>query len=254
VDPDPARVDQGGAPSERLVKKPAHGEAEIPLDLSGVPTVEDGLVQAKEYDRAFTRLAKESLGPPGYGEKLLIDTHLPLFAFINRAVSLHRAIVDGIRASNPHAVFTLMRAYLELVVLVHYVNRHPAYLEALERPASELRGINRKSPQALLNAASRDMPGVRHVYRGLSEMAHFGSTALWTPFAIIEDEHPPEGYLGTLRFGTPPHWHKPDDDRLAVAMLLENDVAALAVMATFAQEHVVPHVVAAMKATPDPAI
>lgn len=35
-------------------------------------------------------------------------------------------------------------------------------------------------------------------------------------------------------------------------MLLENDAAALAVMSTFAQEQIVPHVLAAMGATPDP--
>lgn len=188
------------------------GEDEIPLDLSAVPTVEAGLAQAKGYDRAFTRLAKGSLGPPGDGERPMFGSHLYLFGFINRAVSLHGAIVDGIRSENPHAVFTLMRAYLELVVLVHYVNRHPGYLAALEQPAADLVGISRKSPQALLNAASRDMPGVRHVYRALSEMAHFGSTALWTPFAVT-DEAPGEGYLGVFRFGTPPHWHRPNDDR-----------------------------------------
>jgi hypothetical protein len=231
----------------RAARRTRAGGAEIPLDYSRVPTLQAGLEEAARLDKRFSQLAKESFGPPGEGEKLLMSSHLPLFSMINRAVSLHRGIVAMIKQENPHATFTLMRAYLELVVFAYYVNKHPSYLASIERPASELpKRRGRKTFQALLNEAAKEMGGVRKVYASLSEMAHFGSTALWHPFTVGED---PEERL--LKYGTPPHWKRPDDARMAVAMLLENDDAALYVLADFAQTHVVPGVMAALAAGVD---
>jgi hypothetical protein len=224
---------------------PSPGDAEIPLDLTRVPTVAAGLREAAAYDRSFSRLVKEALGPPGDGEKVLVTWHLPLIAFINRAVSLHRAIVSGIKQENPHAVFTLMRAYLELVVLVEYVVDHPDYIDVLQHSPEDLPpGKGRKSYESLVRASGRKKPGVRRVYRALSEMAHFGSTAMWHPFDIVDREE------GRIRFGTPPHWQKPDDAMVAVTMLLENDEAMLSVLVRFTQAYIVPAVLAAISVSP----
>lgn len=222
--------------------KPAPGEAELPLDMSAVSTVEDGLAVAERYERAFHDLARDALGPPEIDDRPFLENHLALYGFLNRAVSLHRGIIDCIRAENPHAVFTLMRAYLELLVLVHYVNRHPEYVEALQRPPAELPpGVRRRSSQALFAVAAREMPGVRRVYRSLNEMAHYGSDAFWTPFHLVDAEE------GHIRFGTPPHWHIDKDARTAVAMLLENDAAVLKELVVFTQQHIVPGVLAGLQ-------
>lgn len=221
------------------------GFEEIPLDLSRVPSVTEGLADAAARDRAFADLARESLG-----EGTLFLSHLPLMSFINRAISLHRGIVAAVKAENPHAAFTLLRAYLELTVLVYYLDSDYEYLNALTQPMSELPRNTRKSFRDLFEFAAPDMPGVRTVYAVLNEMAHFGSTALWHPFSLDEAD-PAAGTLGTLAFSTGPHWKKPDDARIALAMLREADEVTLAVLRLFAAHHVMPSVEHAVEGPPE---
>ena len=221
------------------------GFEEIPLDLSRVPSVEEGLADAAARDRAFVDLAKASLG-----EGTLFLSHLPLMSFINRAISLHRGIVAVVRAENPHAAFTLLRAYLELTDLVYYVDSDYEYLNALTQPMSELPRHARKSFRDLFEFAAPDMPGVRTVYSVLNEMAHFGSTALWHPFSLDETD-PATGTLGTLAFSTGPHWKRPDDARIALAMLREADEVTLEVLRLFAEHHVTPSIERATGGPPE---
>jgi len=211
----------------------------IPLDLARVPTVDAGLADAAARYRQFSTCAADALGS---GEdRVLLKGHLPFLSLVNRASSLHTGVVSAVRESNPHAVFTLLRAYLELVVLVYYLDVYPDYVKALERPMSELPKGTRKRFSELFEFASGEMPGVRAVYDLLSEMAHFGSTALWHPFTV-DDEAPPEGSLGTLRYYSGPSWRRPDDARLALAMLLEADEATFAVLDRYLRHHVKPAV------------
>jgi hypothetical protein len=215
------------------------GFEEIPLDLSRIPNVEDGLGQAAERYRRFGELAHWSLGPSN--SKLLLVSHVPLMSLINRASSLHAGVVSAVREQNPHAAFTLLRAYLELVALVFYVDAHPQYLAALERPMAELPKNTRKSFADLFEFAATELIGIRTVYALLNEMAHFGSTALWHPFSLDEKE-PVPGTLGRLSFSTGPHWKNPDDARTALAMLAESDEASLEVLHRYATHHVMPGV------------
>jgi len=210
------------------------GFEEIPLDLSRVPSVEEGLADAAERRRSFAQIAKEGLGKgPG---QLLFREHLPYASFINRASSLHAGIVSAVREENPHAAFSLLRAYLELVVLVLYIDTNPEYLGALERPLSEQPKGARKRFSELFEAAAKEMAGVRQVYATLSEMAHFGSTAMWIPFTIDDEED------RTLSFSTGPHWKKPDDARIALAMLQESDEAMVEVLRRYLAHHITPTV------------
>jgi hypothetical protein len=215
------------------------GFEEIPLDLSLVPTVEDGLRDAAERYRLFAKLAKDSIGSEGTGALLL--AHLPLMSFVNRATSLHAGVVSAVRGHNPHAAFTLLRAYLELVVLIFYVDAHPDYLAALEKPMSELPKNTRLSFRDLFDFATTESIGIRTVYAQLNEMAHFGSTALWHPFSLDEGEAE-EGTIGRLSFSTGPRWQRPDDARIALAMLRESDEAADVLLRRYAAHHVMPGV------------
>ena len=83
--------------------------------------------------------------------------------------------------ANPYAVFPLIRAFAEAVVLVFYVNDHPQYVRTLIVPERELPkgGPKRKTIKALISYASEHAPGMEAVYRELSEATHFGSTAMW---------------------------------------------------------------------------
>jgi hypothetical protein len=225
-------------------ERPKPGFEEIPLDLSRVPTVEDGLRAAAERYKQFADLAKASLGPAD--DKVLLMAHLPLMSFINRATSLHAGVVSAVEKANPHAAFTLLRAYLELVVLVFYVDKEPDYLGALERPISELPPNTRKSFRELFAFASSELVGVQTVYALLNEMAHFGSTALWHPFSLDEEGE------RRMSFSTGPHWKKPDDPRTALAMLAEADEAVLVVLRRFAEHHVTPKVERYAREGPSP--
>jgi len=210
---------------------PEPGFEEIPLDLSKVPSLEQGLADAANRYSVFIAIAGEALRP-GKGAAIFRE-HLALVSFVNRASSLHKAIVAAVQGANPHAAFTLLRAYLELVVLVRYLDLHPGFLDDLEKPKPVGK---RKTFKELFEDAATEMVGVRYVYATLSEMAHFGSTALWHPFTITDEAE------RTLSFSTAPHWKHPDDGRTALAMLAESDEAMTKVLHRYSEHHVLPKV------------
>ena len=88
------------------------------------------------------------------------------FSMISRAQGLHEAIAREIRAGNPHAVFPLIRAFAEAVVLVIYVLDHPKYIDLLTERAGDLPkdGPKRKSMQSLIQYASKHATGMKDVY------------------------------------------------------------------------------------------
>jgi hypothetical protein len=196
------------AESEGL-PSPEPGFEVIDLDLSKVPTVERGIAAARERYTTFIAIAKEALGDSG--DEVLLINHLPFMAFVNRACSLHRGIILAVQDENPHSAFTLLRAYLELVVTVLYIDSHPDYLRDLERPIDQ--GGKRKRFKELFEFAARELRGVRTAYAHLSEMGHFGSTAMWMPFSVGDDD---DEDSRRFSFGTGPHWKKPDDPKIAL--------------------------------------
>jgi hypothetical protein len=80
---------------------------------------------------------------------------------ITRSEGLHSATAREIREGNPHAVFPLIRALAENVVLMIYVNDHPRYISLLTARPSELPkdGPKRKSIQSLINYATKHASG-----------------------------------------------------------------------------------------------
>jgi hypothetical protein len=216
------------------VRKPRPGYEVLELDLDQVPSIEVGLADAAERRRAFVPLLRQVLGTGP--NAVLFREHLPFSSFVNRATSLHLGVVSAVREENPHAAFTLLRAYLELVVLVYYLIDHVDYIDAIERPMSELPPGTRKRWSELFEYAARELAGVRTVYANLSEMGHFGSAAMWTPFELGGDDE------RMIRFGSMPHWKRPEDARMALAMLKETDESMHQVLARYAVAHIAPKV------------
>ena len=210
------------------------GTEKLELDLLKVPTVEQGLADAAVRDGGFAELGKAAFGEGP--DRPLFEEHLAFFSFISRATSLHRGIVSAVRDANPHVAFTLLRAYLELVVLVYYLDRNPDYIEALKRPMKELPPHTRKRFSELFEFAGREIAGVVTTYEVLNEMAHFGSTALWHPF-VIDDE-----VERRIAFSSAPGWRKPDDARTALAMLQDSDEAMAETLRRYSAHHVMPKV------------
>lgn len=168
------------------------------------------------------------------------STFLSLFWFsmITRSEGLHGAIAREIQKGNPYAVFPLLRAFVEAVLLVIYVNDHPDYVDVLTARPRELPkdGPKRKSIQALISYASKHAPGMKNVYAELSEATHFGAIAMWTPHAI-EGEN--ENGLQTS-WASRPRWRSEDEALIACAQTLELADAMEALLREFYRRHVLP--------------
>ena len=175
--------------------------------------------------------------PVSEGLPLTLPT-LFWFSMITRSEGLHRAIAREAREGNAHAVFPLIRALAESVVLVHYVLDKPAYVQVLIQRASELPrdGPKRKSIQALINYASKHAPGLKAVYAELSEATHFGAIAMWASHNITgEDE---SGY--STSWASAPEWKSDKEALIACAQTLELADAMEALLRQFAHRHVLP--------------
>ncbi len=110
---------------------------------------------------------------------------------ITRANGLYEGIVHKIRASNHPAVFVLMRQLAETVAVVRYVADKPSYVTALLRPEKEWKPgePKRKSILSLIDYMDRHYSTqFKAVYAELSELCHFGSTAVWQSHVIVSDQ------------------------------------------------------------------
>jgi hypothetical protein len=123
-----------------------------------------------------------------------------------RAKGLHGAIMREMGRDNPHAVYALIGALVDLVLVTMEVRRNPSYAEVVAHdPASSAIGRKRKSPQAPVSAAIREVPDMKDAWALLSEMGrHFGWAAFKTPM-VIQDL--PSSRTVTVNTG--PGWNDP---------------------------------------------
>jgi hypothetical protein len=145
-----------------------------------------------------------------------------LFAFcqsaITRARGLYEGVVREIRSSNHPAVFVLMRQLAETIAVARYVADKPSYVQALLRPEKEWKAgePKRKSIQALVSYMDRHYSTqFKELYEELSELTHFGSKAVWTSHAIVDDEE------RKTMWSSRPVWQDQRTLYIACAQLLE---------------------------------
>lgn len=206
------------------------------LDLSQFASLDEAMEKAEPGDR-YLNIGKRllPLGPAG-----MPTTYTTLFWFsmITRSQALHGAIAREIRKSDPYAVFPLIRAFVEAVVLVIYVSDHPAYVELLTSRPRDLpkEGPKRKSIQALINYASKHAPGLKNVYAELSEATHFGAIAMWTPHAIANEDR---GSMKTT-WTNYPRWRSDEEAFIACAQILELADAMETLLSQFYARHIHP--------------
>jgi hypothetical protein len=164
----------------------------ILLDLSQF-TSPDHAIAAIVRERGFDDVVK-----PVLTEAISsMEGPTMLFVFcesaITRANGLYEGIVREIRASNHPAVFVLMRQLAETVAVVRYVADKPNYVTALLRPEKEWKPgeAKRKNIQSLIDHMEKYYSTqFKVVYAELSELCHFGSTAVWQSHVIVnEQEH-----------------------------------------------------------------
>jgi hypothetical protein len=131
-----------------------------------------------------------------------------------RANGLHTALVRETGWDNPHAVFALLRTFVDLVVVTMEVRRNPSYAEVVAHdPAKPGPGRRRKSSHALVDAAAREVPDMAGAWDLLSEAGgHFG----WAAFEMTVTRRTlPDGRF-TLTVSTGPGWK---DEQLKLSSL-----------------------------------
>jgi hypothetical protein len=161
------------------------------------------------------------------------------FSMIARSQGLHSAIAREIRERNPHAVWPLIRAFAEAVVLMLYVVDHPKYVALLTtRPSERPKGgQKRKSMQALISYASNQAPGMKGLYAELSEATHFGAVAMWASHRVEPEE---DGAILRFSWTSGPGWRSDETELTACAQTLELAEAMDGLLRTFATRYVLP--------------
>lgn len=124
-----------------------------------------------------------------------------------RAKGLHVAIVREAGWDNPHAVFVLLRALVDLLMVTMEVRRNPDYVNVIaNEPAKSAMGRRRKSSQALIAAGVKEVPDLKFAWDLLSDMgAQFGRATFQTALKI---EHTEE--VVTITASTGSGWSDPE--------------------------------------------
>ena len=211
------------------------------LDLAQFISVDDAVSKIEPGDRYVDIGRRLNL----IGQTGAIDRHMLVFfwlSMLSRSEGLHQAIAREVKQSNPVAVFPLIRAFAEAVVLVMYVEDHPDYIEALTRRPSErnIHARKRKSIQSLIAAVSDQAPGMKAVYSELSEITHFGAIAMWTAHSADEVLGADGSPILKTTWTSSPRWRSDEQALIACAQTLELADAMVAALSRFARRHVVP--------------
>src|SRR5438093_8337628 len=90
----------------------------IELDVSQFKSVDDAIGQLEAAQEQLRESSRALVNDCQHGM-----TYLHIFALsaIVRAMGLHAAITASVKSSNPHAVFPLLRTYLEVGIVACYV-------------------------------------------------------------------------------------------------------------------------------------
>lgn len=137
--------------------------------------------------------------------------HLIVAGMVARAQSFHDATLDAINSDNPHAAFTLLRAYIEQCAAALYLTDHP---DKAERLWNDLEGrgvpIGRITSHADRSGRFKHF---RRVYDQLSKYAHPSSVSHFAGMRMGEGNH--------FTFQTAPRFKRDEEKLVAYAWLIE---------------------------------
>lgn len=202
------------------------------VDVGQFSTLDDALEKINPGSRYVDIAALlMPLGPNGMPSNLLVMFWMSM---ITRGESLHQAISRETEQSNPHAVFPLIRAFAEAVVLVMYTLDHPEYVSAVVVTPGQLpKGSpKRKSIKALIDYTLKHFPGMALLYAELSEATHFGAAAMWTSLRMEDREE------RRWSWSSGPQWRNDEQCLVACAQTLELAGAMDSALRQFAERHV----------------
>lgn len=124
--------------------------------------------------------------------------------FVGRAQGLHEGATSACKAENPHAAFTLLRAYAENAAAILYAKDKPQEVDRFSNPEGHGIAIGR-----ITNYAHKRFDGFRGIYDQLSRFAHPQALSILASTSVTEGD--------TLRWASAPHFKGPDDQLIAYA-------------------------------------
>ena len=137
--------------------------------------------------------------------------HLIVAGMVTRAQSLHVAALGAIDVGNPHAAFTLLRAYIEQCAAALYLTDHP---DKAERLWNDLEGHG--VPIGRITSYADRSGRFKHfsrVYDQLSKYAHPSSISHFAGMRMAEGNH--------FTFQTTPRFKRDEEKLVAYAWLIE---------------------------------
>jgi hypothetical protein len=197
----------------------ANGESDL-LARYGVVDEASGRQRA-EQAREYLLLVARSVIQEG---AFTMD-HLIVAGMVARAQSLHEAALTAINSDNPHAAFTLLRAYIEQCAAALYLTDHP---DKAERLWNDLDGHGVPIGRITSHADRSGRFGqFRRVYDQLSKYAHPSSISHFAGMRVGEDRQ--------LTFKTAPRFKRDEEKLVAYAWLIEFAHIAHVFMFEFAE-------------------
>lgn len=146
--------------------------------------------------------------------------------FVARAQGLHEGSVDMIDGENPHAAFTLLRAYAENAAAILYAKDHPKAVSQWWEPDGHGMKIGR-----ITNHAVTRFDGFKGIYDQLSKFAHPQAVGLLASSQVTGDQE------RTMKWHSAPHFKNPEDRLVAYAWVIELAEASRHLLYEFAQEY-----------------
>ena len=154
-----------------------------------------------------------------------VTTRLAVFqGFVARAQCLHEAATQMIEAENPHAGFTLLRAYAENAAGILNAKDHPNRVDHFWD--TEGHGVKIGT---ITNNAGKRFGGFKGIYDQLSKFAHPQAAGLLASSSISEDN--------TVIWGSAPHFQKSEDQLTAYAWVVELAEASWHLLYEFAERY-----------------
>jgi hypothetical protein len=150
--------------------------------------------------------------------------HVVFSGFLARAQGLHEGTVAAISAGNPHAAFTLLRAYAENAASILYAKEHPAELEMFWRDVDGP-GV---PIEEIMNYAMSRFDGFEDVYTQLSRYAGPHALSLIASHRIAEDR--------VIQWSSAPAFKSDHDAVIACAWVVEIAEATSHLLLEFASE------------------
>lgn len=176
------------------------------LEKYGVTDEESGHERAKEAREYLLQVARSVMREGDF----TID-HLIVGGMVARAQAFHEAALEAINSNNPHAAFTLLRAYIEQSAAALYLTDHPSKAERLWNDL-EGRGVPIGRITGHADRSGR-FKNFRQVYDQLSKYAHPSSISHFANMRVGEGNE--------FTFQTAPRFKSDDEKLTAYAWLIE---------------------------------